>query len=163
MSVSPAAELLRYRQTRIDSVGRKENIPYASVHRFTNIFITESRRFMPKADLPIYRGVPLWFSIIVAVLSFGGAASLPAAIIFLIFGFPFIAFYLQHEMVNRKSLPLVKKQPLKNDLQLCDCRILPKGICRNEVILALSDFSIPRQKIMKLINMALNHTSRSRE
>ena len=72
---------------------------------------------MPKADLPIYRGVPLWFSIIVAVLSFGGAASLPAAIIFLIFGFPFIAFYLQHEMVNRKSLPLVKKQPLKNDLQ----------------------------------------------
>ena len=46
MSVSPAAELLRYRQTRIDSVGRKENTPYASVHRFTNIFITESRRFM---------------------------------------------------------------------------------------------------------------------
>ena len=46
MSVSPAAELLRYRQTRIDSVGRKENTPYASVHLFTNIFITESRRFM---------------------------------------------------------------------------------------------------------------------
>ena len=64
MSVSPAAELLRYRQTRIDSVGRKENTPYASVHRFTNIFIPESRRFMPRADLPIYRGVPLWFSII---------------------------------------------------------------------------------------------------
>ena len=48
-------------------------------------------------------------------------------------------------------------------LQLCDCRILPKGICRNEVILALSDFSIPRQKILKLINIALNHTSSSRE
>ena len=46
MSVSPAAELLRYRQTRIDSVGRKENTLYASVHRFTNMFITESRRFM---------------------------------------------------------------------------------------------------------------------
>ena len=48
MSVSFAAELLRYRQTRIDSVGRKVNISHASMHRFTNIFTTESRRFMPK-------------------------------------------------------------------------------------------------------------------
>ena len=116
MSVSWAAELLRYRQTRIDSVGHKVNIPRASVHRFTNIFI-ESKRFMPQAYLPIYRGVPLWFSIVVAVFSFGGAASFPAAVAFLLFGFPFIALYLQNEMVNRKSLPLVKKQPVKNDLQ----------------------------------------------
>ena len=72
---------------------------------------------MPKADLPIYHGVPLCFSIIVAVWSFGGACSFPYAAFFLIFGFPFIAFYLQNEMVGRKSLPLVKKQPLKNDLQ----------------------------------------------
>lgn len=72
---------------------------------------------MPQAYLPIYRDVPLWFSILVAVISFGGAASLPGAVIFLISGFPFITFYLQNEMVNRKSLPLVKKQPVKNDLQ----------------------------------------------
>ncbi|CAH3121609.1 unnamed protein product [Pocillopora meandrina] len=71
---------------------------------------------MPQADLPIYRGVPSCFSIIVAVLSFGGASSFPYAVIFLIFGFPFIALYLQSEMVNRKSLPLVRKQPLKNGL-----------------------------------------------
>ena len=57
------------------------------------------------------------FSVIVAVLSFGGAATLTGAIIFLIFGFPFIAIYWQNEQVNRKSLPLVKKQPVKNDLQ----------------------------------------------
>ena len=67
MSVSSAAEPLRYRQTEIESVGPKANIPHASVHRFTNIVIIESRRFMSKADLPIYRGVPLCFSIIVAV------------------------------------------------------------------------------------------------
>lgn len=72
---------------------------------------------MPQAYLPIYRGVPLWFSIVVAVFSFGGAASFPAAVAFMLFGFPFIALYLQNEMVNRKSLPLVKKQPVKNDLQ----------------------------------------------
>ena len=71
---------------------------------------------MPQADLPIYRGVPSCFSIIVAVLSFGGAGSFPYAVIFLIFGFPFIVLYLQSEMVNRKSLSLVRKQPLKNGL-----------------------------------------------
>ena len=54
---------------------------------------------------------------IVAVWSFGGACSCPYTVFFLIFGFPFIAFYSQNEMFNRKSLPLVKKQPLKNDLQ----------------------------------------------
>ena len=37
MSVSFAAELLRYSQTRIDSVGRKVNISHASMHRFTNV------------------------------------------------------------------------------------------------------------------------------
>lgn len=116
MPESAAAELLRYRETRVASFGRKV-IPRASVHRFTNIFIEESRYFMPQAYLPIYRGVPLWFSVIVAVLSFGGAASLTGAIIFLIFGCPFIYFYCQNERVNRKSLPLVKKQPVKNDLQ----------------------------------------------
>ena len=58
---------------------------------------------MPKADLPIYRGVSLWFSIIVAVWSFGGAGSFSYAIVFLIFGFPFIAFYLQHETAMNKA------------------------------------------------------------
>ena len=113
MSKLESAELLRLRQT---GVGHKVNIPHASVFRFTNIFIDESKRFMPGAYLQTYRGVPLWFSVIVAVLSFGGAATLTGAIIFLIFGFPFIAIYWQNEQVNRKSLPLVKKQPVKNDL-----------------------------------------------
>ena len=49
-------------------------------------------------------------SIFVAVWSFGGAGSFPYAVVFLIFGFLF--FYLQNELLNRKSLPLVKKQPL---------------------------------------------------
>ena len=55
-----AAELLHYRQTRIDSVGRKVNIPHASEHRFTNTSssVIESRRFIPQACQPIYRGVP---------------------------------------------------------------------------------------------------------
>ena len=114
MSKLESAELLRLRQT---GVGHKVNIPHASVFRFTNIFIDESKRFMPGAYLQTYRGVPLWFSVIVAVLSFGGAATLTGAIIFLIFGFPFIAIYWKNEQVNRKSLPLVKKQPVKNDLQ----------------------------------------------
>ena len=51
------------------------------------------------------------------MLSFGGAATLTGAIIFLIFGFPFITIYWQNEQVNRKSLPLVKKQSVKNDQQ----------------------------------------------
>ena len=37
---------------------------------------------MPQADLPIYRGVPLCFSIIVAVLSFGGTGSFPYTVVF---------------------------------------------------------------------------------
>ena len=45
-------------------------------------------------------------------VEFGGTGSFPYAVVFLIFGFPFIAFYLQNELLNRKSLPLVKKQPL---------------------------------------------------
>ena len=49
-------------------------------------------------------------SIFVVVWSFGGAGSFPYAVVFLIFGFLF--FYLQNELLNRKSLPLVKKQPL---------------------------------------------------
>ena len=49
-------------------------------------------------------------SIFVVVWSFGGAGSFPYAVVFLIFGFPF--FHLQNELLNRKSLPLVKKQPL---------------------------------------------------
>ena len=114
MSKLESAELLRLRQT---SVGHKVNIPHASVFRFTSIFIDESKHFMPRTYLPSYRGVPVWFSVIVAVLSFGGAATLTGAIIFLIFGFPFIAIYWQNEQVNGKSLPLVKKQPVKNDLQ----------------------------------------------
>ena len=72
---------------------------------------------MPQANLPVYRGVPLCFLIIVTVFSYGGAGSFPYAVFFMIFGFQFLAFYLQNEMVNRKSLPLVMKQPLKNDLQ----------------------------------------------
>ena len=101
-----SAELLHLRKT---NVGHKVNIPHASVFRFTNIFIDESKRFMPGAYLQTYRGFPVWFSVIVAVLSFGGAATLTGAIIFLIFGFPFITIYWQNEQVNRKSLPLVKK------------------------------------------------------
>ena len=114
MPTLESAELLRLRQI---GVGRKANIPHAPVFRSTNIFIDESKRFMPRAYLQTYRGFPVWFSVIVAVLSFGGAATLTGAIIFLIFGFPFIAIYWQNEQVNRKSLPLVKKQPVKNDLQ----------------------------------------------
>ena len=37
---------------------------------------------MPQADLPIYRGVPLCFSIIVAVLSFGDTGSFPYTVVF---------------------------------------------------------------------------------
>ena len=114
MSKLESAELLRLRQT---GVGHKVNIPHASVFRFTNIFIDESKHFMPRTYPPSYRSVPVRFSVIVAVLSFGGAATLTWAIIFLIFGFPFITIYWQNEQVNRKSLPLVKKQSVKNDQQ----------------------------------------------
>ncbi|KAL9968849.1 hypothetical protein ACROYT_G020990 [Oculina patagonica] len=62
-----AAEMLRYRETTVDStvvenVGREVNISRASVHRYTNIFIDESRPFIPGASLPVYRGVPLFYS-----------------------------------------------------------------------------------------------------
>lgn len=112
-----AAEMLRYRETTVENVGREVNISRASVHRYTNIFIDESRPFIPGASLPVYRGVPLWFAVLVLVLSFGGTASLVGAIVFLVADSPMIAIYCQNEWVNRKSLPLVKKQPVKNDLK----------------------------------------------
>lgn len=115
--MTTAAEMLRFKETRVENVGREVNISRASVHRFTNIFIDESRPFIPEASLPVYRGVPLWFALIVLVLSFSGAASLVGAIVCLVADSPMIAIYCQNEWVNRKSLPLVKKQPVKNDLK----------------------------------------------
>lgn len=54
---------------------------------------------------------------LVLVLSFGGAGSLTGAIVCLVAVSPMIAIYCQNEWVNRKSLPLVMKQPVQNDLQ----------------------------------------------
>lgn len=117
MPVTTAAELLRYRGTTIDSFGREVKISRASVHRFANIFIEESRAFIPGASLPAYRGVPLWFAVVVLALSFGGAASLTGAIVSLVADCPMLVIYFQNEFVNRKTLPIVKKQPVKNDLK----------------------------------------------
>ena len=117
MSETTAAEIRRYRETTIASFGREVNISRASVHRFANIFIEESRVFIPEASLPAYRGVPLWFAILILAFSFGGAGSLTGAIVFLVADCPMLVIYFQNEWVNRKTLPIVKKQPLKNDLQ----------------------------------------------
>jgi len=117
MPVTTAADIRRYRETTVESFGREVNISRASVHRFANIFIEESRAFIPGASLPEYRGVPLWFAILVLAFSFGGAASLTGAIVLLVADCPMLVIYFQNEWVNRKTLPIVKKQPLKNDLQ----------------------------------------------
>lgn len=117
MPANTAAEILRYRQTKFESFGHEVNISRASVHRFTNIFIEESKPFIRGESLPVYSGVPLLFAVLVLVLSFGGAGSLVGAIVCLVADTPMIAIYCQNEWVNRKSLPLVKKQPVKNDLQ----------------------------------------------
>ena len=81
--------------------------PRVHVHESTSLSPTSS-------ILTLSPHVPVSFlvtaSIFVAVWSFGGAGSFPYAVVFLIFGFPF--FHLQNELLNRKSLPLVKKQPL---------------------------------------------------
>ena len=81
--------------------------PRVHVHVFQSLSPTSS-------FLTLSPHVPVSFlvtaSIFVAVWSFGGAGSFPYAVVFLIFGFLF--FYLQNELLNRKSLPLVKKQPL---------------------------------------------------
>ena len=117
MSVTTSAEILRYRATKFENFGREFKISRASVHRFINIFIEESKAFIPGESLPVYRGVPLWFSVLVLVLSFSGAGSLTGAIVCLVAVSPMIAIYCQNECVNRKSLPLVMKQPVQNDLQ----------------------------------------------
>ena len=83
--------------------------PRVHVHEFQSLSPTSSILTL-SPDVPVSFLVTA--SIFVAVWSFGGAGSFPYAVVFLIFGFPFIAFYLQNELLNRKSLPLVKKQPL---------------------------------------------------
>ena len=105
------------RKTTIASYGNKVNIPRTSVHRYTNIFIQESRPFYPTEALPIYRVAPLWFVALIFLFSLAGAASLYGAIIGLIFDAPFVAMYCQNEWVNRTSLPVVKKQTIVNELQ----------------------------------------------
>ena len=95
---------------------------------------------MPQANLPVYRGVPLCFLIIVTVFSYGGAGSFPYAVFFMIFGFQFIVFYLQNEMVNRKSLPLVTKQSLKNDLQTLN--VLDEVTIAKIEMIALSSYDM---------------------
>lgn len=117
MPVTTAAEIRRYRETKFENFGQEVNISRASVHRFTNIFIEESRPFIPGASLLTYHGVPLWFAIPVLALSFVGAASLTGAIVCLIADCPMLVIYLQNERVNRNTLPIVKRQPVKNDLQ----------------------------------------------
>jgi len=112
-----AAEICKLKETTILSVGNKVDIPRTSVHRYTNIFIQETKPFYPRETLHIYRDPPLWFTVVIFVFSFTGAASLTAAIICLIFDAPFVAVYCQNEWVNRKSLPVVKKQKVVNDLQ----------------------------------------------
>ena len=62
MSATTAAKIRRYRETKIENFGRDVNVSRASVHRFANIFIEESRPFIPEASLPAYSGVPLWFA-----------------------------------------------------------------------------------------------------
>ena len=112
-----AAEIFKVRETTISSFGNKVDIPRTSVHRYTNVFIEESKPFYPGETLHIYRVPPLWVIAVIFVFSFAGAASLTAAIICLIFDAPFVAVYCQNEWVNRKSLPVVKKQKVVNDLQ----------------------------------------------
>ena len=107
------------RKTTIASYGNKVDIPRTSVHRYTNIFIEESRPFYPREVLPIYRVPPLWFIVLIFLFSLTGAASLFASIICLIFDIPFIVVYCQNEWVSHMSwsLPTVKKQKIINDLQ----------------------------------------------
>ena len=113
----------------------ESHVPESHVHESTSasprprVHVRESTSASPRPRVHVYEfqslsptssiltlspHVPVSFlvtaSIFVAVWSFGGAGSFPYAVIFLIFGFPF--FYLQNELLNRKSLPLVKKQPL---------------------------------------------------
>lgn len=113
MPVAHAAEVHQIRET---SFGNKVDIPRTSVHRYTNIFIEESKPFYPQETLPIYRVAPLWFIALIFLFSLGGAANLTAAIICLISDVPFVAIYCQNEWVNCKSLPVVKKQKIVNDL-----------------------------------------------
>lgn len=112
-----SAELLQIRKKTIASYGNKVDVPRTSVHRYTNIFIEESRPFYPREVLPIYRVPPLWFIVPIFLFSLAGAASLYASIICLIFDIPFIAVYCQNEWVSHMSLPTVKKQKIINDLQ----------------------------------------------
>ena len=112
-----SAEVYRIRETKNESYGNKVNIPRSSVHRYTNIFIEESRPFYPRALLPIYRVPPLWFIVLIFLFSLAGAASLYASIICLICDIPFIIVYCQNEWVSHMSLPIVKKQKIINDLQ----------------------------------------------
>lgn len=118
MPVSGAAELYKIRETKIASFGDEVRIPRSSVHRYTNIFIEESRPFFPGEVLPIYRVPPLCFIVLMFVFSLFGAVNLYSAILgFLFADLPFVVIYCQNERVNRMSLPIVKKQKIENDLE----------------------------------------------
>lgn len=111
-----SAEFQQTRVTVIKSYGNKVDLSRTNVHRYTNIFIEESKQFYPQETLPIYRVAPLWFAAVMFLCSVGGAANLTAAIVGLLFDLPLIVSYCQNEVVNRISLPIVKKQETWDDL-----------------------------------------------
>ena len=110
------AEIQRETNVQIENYGTKFDVRRTNVHRYTNIFIHESNPFYPYETLPVYCVSPLWFAAVGFLCSMGGAANLTAAIIGLIFDVPFLATYCQNEVVNRRSLPIVKKQKTVDNL-----------------------------------------------
>lgn len=111
-----SAEFQQTRVTVIKSYGNKVDLSRTNAHRHTNIFIEESKPFYPQETLPIYRGAPLWLAAVFFLCSVGGAANLTAAIVGLLSDLPLIVLYCQNEVVNRISLPIVKKQETCDDL-----------------------------------------------
>ena len=111
-------EGVQFRKVEVKETGKSVTVRDTS-HARANHYIKQSRPYFPKEKLRTYIDCPNFLnfarglcvaSLFGALVAGGGSRAIP--VIFLVACLLFFIIYCQHEMVNQKSLPFVKKQPV---------------------------------------------------
>ena len=112
------ATQLQHTRVTVEDVGRTVRVRN-TVYAYTNHFITQSRPYF-RRNLPTYIDCVLFICLtrLIFLASFLGALALKGGYFkgtpfycFVVCGI-FIAIFSQHEVVNRRSLPVVLSQPV---------------------------------------------------